>query len=144
MLMKKKIKKRPILVVMYAAYILMALASLLLIYGILKISNVENIIRYLSCFLIFLVLIYTFLSCIKVTLRGKNALILVYSVLFILLFAGMGYIASIVNDFYGKISSFKKDTYKVSASLITLKNNSNTDIKNIKNEKIGIIKNNNE
>lgn len=142
--MKKKIKKRPILVVMYAAYILMTLASLLLIYGILKISNVENIIRYLSCFLIFLVLIYTFLSCIKVTLRGKNALILVYSVLFILLFAGMGYIASIVNDFYGKISSFKKDTYKVSASLITLKNNSNTDIKNIKNEKIGIIKNNNE
>ena len=43
----------------------------------------------------------------------------------------MGYIASTVNDFYGKISSFKKDTYKVSASLITLKNNSNTDVKNI-------------
>ena len=142
--MKKKIKKRPILVVMYASYILMTLAGLLLIYGVLKISNVENIIRYLSCFLIFLVLIYTFLSCIKVTLRGKNALILVYSVLFILLFAGMGYIASTVNDFYGKISSFKKDTYKVSASLITLKNNSNTDVKNIKNAKIGIIKDNNK
>ena len=76
--MKKKIKKRPILVVMYASYILMTLAGLLLIYGVLKISNVENIIRYLSCFLIFLVLIYTFLSCIKVTLRGKNALIIIF------------------------------------------------------------------
>ena len=42
--MKKKIKKRPILVVMYASYILMTLAGLLLIYRVLKISNVENII----------------------------------------------------------------------------------------------------
>ena len=40
--MKKKIKKRPILVVMYASYILMTLAGLLLIYRVLKISNVEN------------------------------------------------------------------------------------------------------
>lgn len=142
--MKKKIKKNPILVVMYAAYILMTLAGLLLIYGVLKISNVENTIRYLLCLLIFIVLLYNFLSCIKITLRGKNILILVYSILFILLFTGMGYIASTINDFYGKISSFKKDTYKVSASLITLKDNSSIDITSIQNDKIGIINDSNE
>lgn len=129
---------------MFIAYIIMALAGILLIYGILKISNVENTIRYLSCLLIILVLIYNFLSCIKVTLKGRNALIIVYCILFILLFTGMGYIASTINGFYGKISSFKKDNYNVSASLITLKDNSNIDIENIQNEKIGIIKDNNE
>ncbi len=132
-----RIKKKPILVFTTIFFLLYTISSICLIYSILRVSNIENILRYLICAFLLILNIYFVLSMIKITMKGKNAGIIAYDILFVLLFAGMCYSFVTINGLYDSISSMYKNTINYSVSLISKENNIN--VKDIKNNKIAII-----
>ena len=134
----KRIKKKPILIFTVIFFTLFLLSSICLIYSILRISNIENLLRYLICALLVILIIYYFLSMIKIIFKGKNAGIIFYDIIFILLFVLMSFITVSINNIYNSISKMYKNDYSYSVSLVSL-SNSNIKQKNIKNYKIGII-----
>lgn len=136
-----RIKKKPILVFTTIFFLLYTVSSLCLIYSILRVSNIENILRYLICAFLLILNIYFTLSMIKITMKGKNAGIILYDILFVLLFLGMCYSFVTINGLYDSISNMYKNTINYSVSLISKDNNLN--VKDIKDSKIAIINNSN-
>lgn len=136
---KKRFKKKPILIFTIIFFILLLFSTTCLVYSILNISNIENILRYLVSILLVLITIYLSLSMLKVILKGKNPAIILFDILLIIMFTITSYVSITINNFYGGISNFYKETTTYEASAI-VKNESNiNDIKNINNSKIGIV-----
>lgn len=132
-----RIKKKPILVFTTIFFLLYTISSICLIYSILRVSNIENILRYLICAFLLILNIYFSLSMIKITIKGKNAGIILYDIIFVLLFLGMCYTFVTINGLYDSISNMYKNTINYSVSLIS--KNDNLNVKDIKDNKIAII-----
>lgn len=133
----KRLKTKPILISNIIFFFLFFLSAGCFIYSILRVDNIENILRYLISGLIVLIIIYFLLSMYKILLKGKNIGIILYDILFVLLFVIFCYITLTINGFYNSISNMHKDTYTYSVSLIALSKNTYS-IKDIKKLKIGI------
>ena len=82
----KKIKNKPILTFSILFYILFLLSSVCSIYSILKISNIENFLRYIGSLFIFLLSAYMLILLFKIVLKGKNPAIILYDIIIIILF----------------------------------------------------------
>jgi len=141
----RRIKKKPILIFTAIFFLLFLLSSICLIYSILRVSNIENILRYMISSLLVIVNIYVSLSVYKIIFRGKNLGIIAYDILLIILFVIFCFITITINGLYSSISNIHKDTYSYSASLIGLSDNK-ISLKDIKNLNIAISnkENNNE
>lgn len=141
-----RIKKRPILISTTLFFALFLVSSICLIYSILRVANIENILRYLISGVLVLLIIYFSLGMIKIIYKGKNAGIILYDIMFIILFVVMSYFTSTINGIYNSISKMYRDNYKYSVSLITLSDSSISKIKDVNNIKIAIsnIDNSNE
>ena len=141
----KRIKKRPILIFTTVFFLLFFFSSICLIYSILRVSIIENILRYMISALLVLVDIYFSLSMYKIIFRGKNAGIIFYDILFIILFVICSYITVTITGLYNSISRIYKNSYSYSVSLVGLSSNklSLKDVKNL-NIAIGSKNNNND
>jgi len=78
----KRIKKRPILVFAIIFFILFVISTSCLIYSILRVANIENLLRYLISTVLGLLIIYFAFGIIKIIFKGKNAAIIVYDIIF--------------------------------------------------------------
>lgn len=136
--MIKKIKKKPILIFTAIFYILFVISMGCTIYSILRIANIENLLRYLISTLLGLFIIYTFLSFYKIIFKGKNIGIILFDVILVVLFTISSFVFATITGFYNSIDDLYKDTKTYSSSLIVLKETNYKEITDIKN-KIGII-----
>lgn len=134
----KRIKKKPILTSCTIFFGLFFISLGCLVYSILRVANIENTLRYMVSTLLGLGFIYVLLMFIKIIFKGKNAGIIFFDILLILLFVGNSAVCATISGLYNSISNVHKDTYKYSTSLIAL-NENNVDIKNVKDKKIGVI-----
>jgi len=137
--LKKRFKKKPILIFTIIFFILLLFGTTCLVYSILNISNVENILRYLVSILLVFIVIYLSLTMIKIIFKGKNPAIILFDIILIIIFTITSYASITINNFYGGISSFYKETTTYEVSGVTKKDSNINDIKNIKDNKIGII-----
>ena len=136
--MLKRIKKKPILTFSTIFYILFLLSSICLIYSILRVSNIENTLRYMISALIGLIDIYFLFSLIKIIYKGKNFGIILLDIIFVVLFAGCSFITIKITHLYDSLSKIYKSDTVYSASLIGLSDNK-IKIKDVKNMKIAIV-----
>lgn len=141
---KKRLKKKPMLVFTILFFVFLLISTSCLIYSILNISNIENILRILVCILLGFIIIYIFLSLIKIIFKGKNPAIILFDIVLILSFIITSYACSMINNIYGGISNIYKETTTYEISVIVKENNSIDNINNIKNNKIGIINENSQ
>ena len=135
----KRIKKRPILLFMIVFFVLFLLSSICLTYSILKVSNIENLLRYLISTLIIFICIFSFLECYKLIFKGKSFAIILIGIIFAILFIGESYTCGIINGLYSSIKNIYKENQTYSVSLVALSNNNIKDIKDVKSFKIGLI-----
>lgn len=135
----KRIKKRPILLFMIVFFALFLLSSICLTYSILKVSNIENLLRYLISTLIIFICIFSFLECYKLIFKGKSFAIILIGIIFAILFIGESYTCGIINGLYSSIKNIYKENQTYSVSLVALSNNNIKDIKDVKSFKIGLI-----
>lgn len=135
----KRIKKRPILLFMIVFFVLFLLSSICLTYSILKVSNIENLLRYLISILIIFICIFSFLECYKLIFKGKSFAIILIGIIFAILFIGESYTCGIINGLYSSIKNIYKENQTYSVSLVALSNNNIKDIKDVKSFKIGLI-----
>lgn len=135
----KRIKKRPILLFMIIFFVLFLLSSICLTYSILKVSNIENLLRYLISILIIFICIFSFLECYKLIFKGKSFAIILIGIIFAILFIGESYTCGIINGLYSSIKNIYKENQTYSVSLVALSNNNIKDIKDVKSFKIGLI-----
>lgn len=142
----KRLKKKPILIFTSIFFCLFLMSSVCLLYSILRVANIENTLRYLVSAILILIIIYFFFGMIKIIFKGKNAAIIAYDIIFIILFVITAYLTSTISGIYNSISKMYRNNYKYSVSLITLSSNNVSDIKNFKDLKIAIsnIENSNE
>lgn len=135
----KRIKKRPILLFMIVFFVLFLLSSICLTYSILKVSNIENLLRYLISTLIIFICIFSFLECYKLIFKGKSFAIILIGIIFAILFIGESYTCGIINGLYSSIKNIYKENQTYSVSLVALSNNNIKNIKDVKSFKIGLI-----
>ena len=135
---KKRIKKKPILISTLIFLLLYLISSSCLLYSILRINNIENILRYLVSAFLLLLLIYLLLNTLKIILKGKNAGIMLLNMVFIVLFIITSYMAVTVNNLYSSISSIYKETVTYEVSVIVKSDSPINKINNINNSIIGI------
>ena len=82
----KRIKRKPTSLFMLIFNILFLFSSICLIYTILRVANIEDLLRYMATFLIFLFIIFSFLETFKLTFKGKNIAIILWGIILVLLF----------------------------------------------------------
>ncbi len=134
----KRLKKKPILIFTSIFFCLFLMSSICLLYSILRVANIENTLRYLVSGILILLIMYFFFGMIKIIFKGKNAGIIMYDIIFILLFVITAYLTTTISGIYNSISRMYRDNYKYSVSLITLSKSDINDIKNFKDLKIAI------
>ncbi|MBQ1812975.1 MAG: LCP family protein [Bacilli bacterium] len=134
----KRLKKKPILIFTSIFFCLFLMSSICLLYSILRVANIENTLRYLVSGILILLVMYFFFGMIKIIFKGKNAGIIMYDIIFILLFVITAYLTTTISGIYNSISRMYRDNYKYSVSLITLSKSDINDIKNFKDLKIAI------
>ena len=142
---KNKRKKSSIVALIF--FIISLVASGYLIYNILRLSGIEDLIRYIVIGILALI---DLISFIKMRIIWKNkqkkkkkkketkrigfiTFLIIYSIICIAL--GM-----VLSYFLGTINNINKKYVTYSSSLITLSDNKATKIKDIKDYKIGILK----
>lgn len=139
--MIKKIKRKPILVFTTIFYILFVVSMVCSIYSILRVANIENLLRYLISGLLFLIIVYFSLSFYKIVYKGKNAGIILYDILFVVLFTISSFAFATINGFYNSIDDFYKDSSTYSSSIVVMSDSDYKNIDDIKNIKLGIVDN---
>ena len=106
---KKRIKSKPVLISIIIFLFLFLLSSVCLIYSILKISNIENILRYLVVILILLIVTFNILEVYKLIFKGKTPGILLFGLVLLILFTIESYTCGIINGIYTSIDNIYKD-----------------------------------
>ena len=143
---QNKRKKSSIVALIF--FIISLVASVYLIYNILRLSGIEDLIRYIVIGVLALIDLISFIK-IRIIWRNKQkkkkkkkketkrigfiTFLIIYSTLCIAL--GM-----VLSYFLGTINNINKKYVTYSSSLITLSDNEATKIKDVKDYKIGILK----
>ena len=140
----KRIKKKKILISTIIFFLLFTFSTLCLIYSILRVANIENMLRYLVSIVLILLIIYLFLQVLKVVLKGKNPAIIVLNIVFILLFTITSYACTTINGIYSSISKIYKEKTTYEVSVISKSNSNINKITDINKNTIGIIKEDNK
>ena len=136
----KKANRKKIRILLFAFIILFIISNVFLIYNILLLKGIENMIRYLAIgFMSFTSLLLSLWSIRSFVKRRTKKFIIstiLISLLIVIYFTGGYYI----NKAYSSIDNINKDEITYSTSLIVLKNSKINDISDLKDKKIGIIK----
>ena len=135
----RKIKNKPSLTYITIFFILTIISTICLVYSILRVANIENILRYIISFLLIILLIFNGLETYKLICKGKNIGIILFGTIFMLLFIGEFYTCNTINNIYSSIDNIYKNTITYSTDLISMKSNSINNIKDVKSLKIGMI-----
>ncbi len=140
--MKNIIKRFNQNIILYIIPVLMTIylfSTSALVYGILKLSSIENFLRYFFCSLIIILFIYLFLVSFQIIKKGKNSIIILYSIMLVIIFTIQLFVTSTINTIYRTIDKMNKLSTTYTSSLISMKDRNITDIDSIKDYKIGII-----
>ncbi|HOO68418.1 MAG TPA: LCP family protein, partial [Bacilli bacterium] len=137
--LKQKIKKKPLLIGIVVFYFLFVISSICLIYSTLKISNIENFIRYLLATFMILLIIFNGIQSYKIILKSKNFFMVIFFIFLLLVFIGESYACGIINELYNSINNIYKNTYTYSTSFVVMTTNDINDINDINDMKIGMI-----
>lgn len=140
----KRIKKKKILISTIIFFLLFTFSTSCLIYSILRVANIENMLRYLVSIVLSLLIIYLFLQVLKVILKGKNPAIILLNIAFILLFTVTSYACTTINGIYSSISKIYKEKTIYEVSVISKSNSNINKITDINKNIIGIIKEDNK
>ena len=140
----KRIKKKKILISTIIFFLLFTFSTSCLIYSILRVANIENMLRYLVSIVLTLLIIYLFLQVLKVILKGKNPAIILLNIAFILLFTVTSYACTTINGIYSSISKIYKEETTYEVSVISKSNSNINKITDINKNIIGIIKEDNK
>ncbi len=129
--MKKKIK------INYSSIlsILFIIVSVYLIHSILLFNKIETFIRYLVIGIVVVIDLFILWKIFFGKKKKKRRWI--YSTLLIIFTALFGYVGYNLNDIYSLIANFDK-VVVISTSLVTLKENEETNLSKLKEAKIGI------
>lgn len=140
----KRIKKKKILISTIIFFLLFTFSTLCLIYSILRVANIENMLRYLISIVLGLIIIYLFLQTLRVVLKGKNPAIILLNIVLILLFTITSYACTTINGIYSSISKIYKEKTTYEVSVISKSNSNINKITDINKNIIGIIKEDNK
>lgn len=140
----KRIKKKKILISTIIFFLLFTFSTSCLIYSILRVANIENMLRYLVSILLGLIIVYLFLQTLKIILKGKNPAIIGLNIVFILLFTLTSYACTTINELYSSISKIYKEKTTYEVSVISKSNSNINKITDINKNVIGIIKEDNK
>ena len=119
--------------------ILTLIASAAAIYGILLLDSIENLLRYISIGVIgFLDFIFMYKANKHLRKRKKKKGLFIFCLfLYFLLCLG---VAGSIFFIYGKLSNLNKESVIYTSDLLVMSSNEANDIKDIKNMKIGLLK----
>ena len=135
----RRIKNKPSLTFITIFFILSVVSTICLTYSILRVANIENILRYMISALLIILLLFNGFETYKLIWKGKNFGIILFGTIFMLLFIGECYACNTINNIYNSIDNIYKNTVTYSTDLISLKEKNIDDIKKITSFKIGMI-----
>lgn len=110
-----------------------------LIYNLLKLNNVENLIRYIVVGVLFLISIITIIKYIKLKKQSKKSKYFILIIVLLIIGIGEFFISSLIDKGVSTIDKMNKNYVTYSSSLIAMKDGNYNKLSKIKNAKIGII-----
>ena len=116
--------------------------SIFAIYEISLLSSIENTLRYIAMAILVVIDLFILLKLLKYRKRRKRQKQKrgLFLSLLILYFIFCGLIGGIIFYLYGKIDNFNKGIVTYTSDLLVMSSNSANDISDIKNMKLGILK----
>lgn len=113
--------------------------TIYLIYNLLKLSNIETLIRCILIFLLSILCIVVLSKYLKLRKQPKRSKYLVFILLLLILGFGEFTLSSIIDRGINTIDKISKDKITYTSSLIAMKDGNFTTKKSIKKANIGII-----
>ncbi len=132
---RKKLKK-----MFFAFIILFLISNIFIIYNILLLKGIENLIRYLAIGFISFTSLLLSLWSFKSFVKRRSKRFIIATILISLLIAVYFACGYYINKAYSSISSINKDEVTYSTSLVVLKTSKIDNVSDLKNKKVGIIK----
>ena len=138
---KRNFKKRNKTLSLFSSVVvgMFLVSSVYFIYNLLKLSNIETMIRYIVIGVLVILMLISIKKNFSLRVQPKK-----YKIFLFIIFMG----ALIVGEFYGGhyisrgikiVDSFKKDEVKYTSALIALKENSEVTKESVPSKNIGII-----
>ncbi len=115
-----------------------------LIYNLLKLNNVENLIRYIAVGVLSLISIITIIKYIKLKKQSKKSKYFILIIVLLIIGAGEFFISSLIDKGVSTIDKMNKNYVTYSSSLIAMKDGNYNKLSKIKDAKIGIISDKND
>ena len=118
--------------------------NIYLIYNILKLSGIEDLLRYAIIGILSIICILILRKYLKLRKQPKKRKYIIFILLLLVFGSAEFYISSIIDRGVGTIDKMNKDEVTYTSALISMKNGKYTDLKNINKAKIGIISDKND
>lgn len=118
--------------------------TIYLIYNLLKLANIETLIRYIIIFLLSVLCIVVLSKYLKLRRQPKRNKYLLFILLLLILGFGEFTLSSIIDRGINTIDKINKDKITYTSSLIAMKDGKFTTKKSITKAKIGIISDSND
>lgn len=138
----KRLNQKKILYIIPLLITIYLLSTFSLVYRILKLSSIENFLRYSFCSLIIVLFAYLFLVSFQIIKKGKNLIITLFLILLTIVITIQLFVSNTVSTIYRSIDKMNKLSTTYTSSLISMKDSNITDMESISNYKIGMIDDN--
>ena len=109
------------------------------IYNLLKLKNIEDVLRYVFIGILSLCLIFILIKYAKLKKQPKKSKYIVFILLLLIFGTGEFYLSSIIDRGINVVDHINKDQITYTSSLIAMKDGKFTTKKSISDAKIGII-----
>lgn len=135
---KRKFNYKKLMVIIFTIFFIFS--NIYLIHGLTLYKSIETPLRILGSITIIFLSIILWLLIYKYKHYKKQKLFITFCIISLILNIGMTIVGRKLNTIYSKLNVMTTSKYEVySTSVITNKNNSVDDIKKIKDNKVGII-----
>lgn len=138
-LFKLMIKNKLMFILLFLLFLGSFASTGLLLYSISLLTGIEDMLRIIGSGVIIIIFIAITLFGMKALIKNKP-LSYIFIILISLIYTGItGYVGIQVYKAYGSLGKFSTTTNTYSTSIVTLKSNKVSDIKDLGNSKIGIL-----
>lgn len=119
--------------------ILTSLASIYLLYSLSLLTGIENFLRLCGVFIILIIWIIFFLFSIRILIRKKKIGYIIFIIVALLYSGGLYFVSNNIDRVISKLGHISTNASTYSTSIVSLKENKATTIKDLDDSKIGIL-----
>ncbi|MDO5569108.1 MAG: LCP family protein [bacterium] len=138
-LKKAKKKNKKFYIINNIVLLIYTITNFYLIYNILRLSGIENTIRYVVTIVLIIINLLNFAFGLSFIIKGKKKRSILLMIMMLLLGGGFFFISYNTDRIYKTIDTISKEYVTYSSSMVVLNDSGINEIKDVTKKKIGLL-----